>query len=94
MNGHGYTWEDVRQRVAADLKVGDTWVIPSTGTAYFTAPDGRVRGAGLAHPMPLDGVAWTATARKGDMVTARSHDGREATKPIPAHARLLLVQQS
>jgi hypothetical protein len=44
--------------------------------------------------MPLDGVAWTATARKGDMVTARSHDGREATKPIPAHARLLLVQQS
>ncbi|MEV7814235.1 hypothetical protein AB0P05_26445 [Streptomyces flaveolus] len=93
MSGHGYTWSDVRKASATELKVGDTWVAPGAGTAYFEARDGRVRGAGLVHAMPLDGIAWTVMALDRGVVTARSHDGRERTEAIPADARLLFVQR-
>jgi hypothetical protein len=88
VSGHGYTWDQVRERPAADLKVGDTFVRPGTGTAYRTCKDGSVRGVGW---QDLDGTAWTLIAREGDTTTARSHDGREASQAIPPGARVLAV---
>lgn len=87
--GHGYGWDDVRERPARDLAVGDVWVSPAAFAAYGVSRDGRVAGAfGWSGPR---GTAWTVTAREGDVTTCRSHDGREETAAIPEGARVLLV---
>lgn len=83
---HPYTWKDVRDFRARDLAVGDVFVKPGHGTAYFTGRDGSVRGVGWQE---LDGDAWTVIARKGDVITCRAADGREATESIPETARVL-----
>jgi hypothetical protein len=88
---HPYSWEDVREVPARSLAVGDVFVKPGMGAAYYTSSDGRVRGAGLVHAMPLDGTAWTVTAREGGATTCRAEDGREATAAIPEHAHVLRV---
>lgn len=90
---HPYTWGDVRQRPADELAVGDTWVNPGTGAAYFAGEDGRVRGAGLVHEMPMDGIAWTVTAREGKRITARSQTGATLTGEFPAGHRVLVVTE-
>lgn len=81
-----YGWEAVRAVPARSLAVGDVFIQPGAGTAYREAPDGRVHGIGWE---PLDGTAWTVTARKGDTVTVRAADGREITATIPEGARVL-----
>lgn len=86
---HGYGWKDLRKRPAGELAVGDTWVNPGLGATYYESRDGRVWGTGWAGP---EGIAWTVTARDGDLVTARSHDGRELAQEIPADARMLVVE--
>lgn len=89
--GHGYGWEDLRERPARDLAVGDVWVSPAAFSAYTAGPDGRVAGAfGWEGPR---GTAWTLTARNDDVATCRSHDGREEKAPIPAGARVLVVTE-
>lgn len=85
---HAYAWKDVRDSAPNDLRVGDVFVNPGTGTGYYVAGDGAVRGAGW---QPLDGVAWTVTAREGDALTCRADDGREITEVIPLTARVLRV---
>lgn len=86
--GHGYTWSDVRKRPAEDLAVGDTWVNPGAFTVYRTDKDGNVY-PGLS---PLDGYAWTITARDGDAITARRHDrSRAETAKIPEGQCVLAV---
>ncbi|WP_030248191.1 hypothetical protein [Streptomyces sp. NRRL S-455] len=90
---HPYTWDDVRSRPADDLAVGDTWVNPGTGAAYLVGKDGRVSGAGIAHAMPMEGVAWTVTARKGKRITARSQTGATLTGEFPAGHRVLIVTE-
>jgi hypothetical protein len=89
---HPYTWEDVRDTPARSLAAGDVFVKPGMGIAYHVATDGRVRGAGLAHGMPLDGTAWTVIAREGDVTTCRASDGREVTEAIPESAHVLRVR--
>lgn len=88
---HPYTWGDVRERPADGLTVGDTWVNPGTGAAYFTDEDGRVHGAGLVHEMPMNGIAWTVTAREGKRITARSQTGATLAGEIPPGQRILAV---
>lgn len=90
---HPYTWGNVRSRPADELAVGDTWINPGTGAAYFTDKDGRVRGAGLVHEMPMDGIAWTVTAREGKRITARSQTGATLTGEFPAGHRVLVVTE-
>lgn len=87
---HGYGWEDLRERPARDLAVGDVIVNPAAFAAYgVDRSSGRVFGMfGAGGPR---GRAWTVTARDGDRITARSHDGREETQEIPEDARLLVV---
>jgi hypothetical protein len=86
--GHGYTWADLRERPADELGVGDTWVNPDAFTVYRVDKDGNVY-PGLS---PLDGYAWTITARDGNTVTARRHDRRQAeTATIPEGQRVLAV---
>ncbi|ANZ13359.1 hypothetical protein O1L44_30330 [Streptomyces noursei] len=89
---HGYTWADVRRRPAADGQVGDVFVVPGVGTAYEELSDGVVRGTGVAVGMPLDGVAWTITARSGDMMTAKNHRGERHTELVKAGAYVLRVE--
>lgn len=85
--GHGYTWKDVRERSADELAVGDTLVNPGAFSAYRTDQEGHVRPVSLA---PLDGYAWTITARDGNTFTARRHDdGREETAAMPEGQRVL-----
>lgn len=91
--GHGYTWGDVRQRPADDLSVGDTWVNPGTGAAYFTDKDGRVRGAGIVHETPMGGTAWTVEAREGKRITARSQTGATLSGEFPARHYVLIVTE-
>lgn len=86
-----YTWADVRQRPADDLAVGDTWVNPGTGAAYFADKDGRVHGAGIAHEMPMGGIAWTVEAREGKRITARSQTGATLAGEFPAGHFVLVV---
>lgn len=90
---HPYTWGDVRQRPADELAVGDTWVNPGTGAAYFAGEDGRVHGAGLVHEMPMDGIAWTVTAREGKRITARSQTGATLTGEFLAGHRVLVITE-
>lgn len=87
--GHGYGWGDLRERPARDLAVGDTFVQPAAFAAYAVSRDGQVRGV-IGYEGPR-GVAWTVTARDGDVTTCRSHDGREETAEIPEGARVLKV---
>lgn len=91
MMARPYTWDDVRDVPATSLAVGDVFVTPGVGTAYTVGPDGRVRGVGLTYALPLDGRAWTVTAREGDATTCRSSDGREVVARIPKGARVLRV---
>lgn len=84
-------WSRVRRRPAAELVVGDTWVVPLSMTTYWAAPDGTVRGDSWH---PLAGTEWTLVARDGDQVTARADDGREVTDLMPARAQVLRVEQS
>lgn len=80
MSEHGYGWEDLRRRPLAELAIGDTWVVPGEFAAWRESDDGHVRGTfGYEGPR---GTAWTLTARDGDRVTARSHDGREVTDTV------------
>lgn len=88
---HPYTWGDVRQRPADDLTVGDTWINPGTGAAYFASKDGRVHGAGLVHEMPMGGIAWTVTAQEGKHITARSQAGAVLSGEFPAGHQVLVV---
>lgn len=90
---HPYAWGDVRQRSADELAVGDTWVVPGTGTAYFADKDGRVRGAGIAHELPMDGIAWTVTERDGKRITARSQTGATLSGEFPVGHRVLVVTE-
>ena len=85
---HPYTWKDVRDVPARDLAVGEKFVKPGAGTAYFSAADGSVRGAGWQE---LDGTAWTVVAREGDVTTCRAADGCEITETIPPTAHVLRV---
>lgn len=88
---HSYTWRDVRDFRALDLAVGDVFVKPGCGTAYYVGRDGSIRGAGLIHAMSLDGTAWTVVAREGDLITCRAADGREVTERTPESAHVLRV---
>ena len=87
---HGYGWDDLRERPARDLVVGDTFVSPAAFSAYgVDGTTGRVFSMiGWEGPR---GTAWTVTARDGDVTTCRSHDGREQTAEIPERARVLVV---
>lgn len=87
---HGYGWEDLRQRPARELAVGDVFVssLPAF-TTYGVTATGRVFS--MFGCEPPGGVAWTVTARDGDRITARGHDGREETQEIPERARVLVV---
>jgi hypothetical protein len=85
---HPYTWKDVRDVRAQSLAIGETFVKPGMGTAFYSGSDGRVRGAGWQE---LDGTAWTVIAREGDVTTCRADDGREATQAIPSTAHVLRV---
>jgi hypothetical protein len=58
------------------------------GTGYSVLRDGTVRGVGW---QDLDGILWAVTARTGEMITVRSHDGREATELIRQGAQILRV---
>lgn len=80
------TWDDVRNVSAHTLAVGEMFIQPNTGTAYFTDAEGRCAGVGW---MPLDGVEWTVTVREGDAITCRAADGREITTTVKASARVL-----
>jgi hypothetical protein len=91
--GHGYTWGDAREVKASALAVGDVFVKPGMGSAYFVSQDGRVRGAGIAWEMPMDGTAWTVVDRDGDTTTCRSHTGETKTADIPEGARVLRVAE-
>jgi hypothetical protein len=88
---HPYTWSDVRLRSADGLAVGDTWINPDTGTAYFADKNGLVHGAGIAHEMPMGGIAWTVTAREGKRITARSQTGATLAGEFPNGQRVLTV---
>jgi hypothetical protein len=88
---HPYTWNDVRLRSADGLAVGDTWINPGTGAAYFADKNGRVHGAGIAHEMPMGGIAWTVTAREGKRITARSQTGATLAGEFPNGQRVLTV---
>lgn len=90
---HPYTWGDVRQRSADDLAVGDTWINPGTGAAYFTDKDGRVRGAGIAHETPMRGIAWTVESREGKRIMARSQTGSTLSGEFPAGHQVLVVTE-
>lgn len=87
---HGYGWDDLRERPARDLAVGDTFVSPAAFSAYgVDGATGRVFCMfGWEGPR---GTAWTVTARDGDVTTCRGHDGREQTEMIPERARVLVV---
>lgn len=86
---HGYGWDDLRERPARELAVGDVFISPVAFAAYTTGRDGRVAGViGCGGPR---GTAWTVVARDGDVTTCRSHDGREQTQEIPERARVLKV---
>ncbi|MFE6000413.1 hypothetical protein ACFQ6C_26690 [Streptomyces sp. NPDC056454] len=92
---HGYTWADAQEIKARDLKPGDVFVKPGTGTAWTTATDGTVRGAGIAHAMELDGTAWTVVSRTADTATCTSHTGQTLTDaPMPDASRVLRVHQA
>lgn len=82
-------WNQVCRRPAADLAVGDTWIVPEPFTVYWAAPDGRVCGHSWH---PLTGTAWTVLARDGDVLTSRSGDGLDATARVPARAQVLRVE--
>lgn len=91
---HGYTWADAQEVKARDLKVGDVFVKPGMGTAYTTATDGTVRGAGIAFGMELDGTAWTVTSRTADTATCTSHTGQTLTGALmPDASRVLRVRE-
>ncbi|MEV6421761.1 hypothetical protein [Streptomyces sp. NPDC051662] len=91
---HGYTWADAREIKARDLTAGDVFVKPGTGTAYTTATDGTVRGAGIAFGMELDGTAWTVVSRTADTATCTSHTGQTLTDaPLPDTSRVLRVRE-
>ncbi|MGW2213279.1 hypothetical protein [Streptomyces sp. NPDC001781] len=88
-NGHGYGWDDLRDRPATELTVGDTFVSGlGAFTTYWVDKGGRVRGHGYEPPR---GTAWTVVARDGDRITARGHDGREAAEAFRAGQRVLKV---
>lgn len=91
--GHGYGWDDLRDRAARDLAVGDVFVSGlGAFAAYAVSQDGRVRP--LMGCEPPAGTAWTVTARDGDRITARSHHGHEETaKEIPAGQYVLVVTE-
>lgn len=86
---HGYTWADVRQVDARELKIGDIFVTPDAGNMYRVGTDGRVSGTTWA----LDGTAWTVAARVDNTVTALSHRGREKRQEIPEGATVLRVER-
>lgn len=90
---HPYTWGDARERPADELTVGDTWINPGTGAAYFTDGDGRVHGAGIVHEIPMGGIAWTVEAREGKRITARSQTGATLAGEFPARHRVLVVTE-
>lgn len=87
---HGYGWDDLRERPARDLAVGDTFVSPAAFSAYgVDGATGRVFCMfGWEGPR---GTAWTVVARDGNVTTCRGHDGREETAEIPEGARVLVV---
>jgi hypothetical protein len=89
--GHGYDWSDLRDRPARDLAVGDVFVSGlGAFTAYTVGRDGQVRP--LMGCEPPGGTAWTVTARDGDVITCRGHDGRVETQEIPERAHVLMVE--
>lgn len=90
MTTYSIAWDRVRRRDASALRVGDTWVVPAPFTTYHANRDGAVVGHGCE---PLTGTAWTVLAHDGELVTARSHDGRQTTEPLPANARVLRVER-
>lgn len=87
---HGYGWDDLRERSARELAVGDTFVSPASFSAYgVDGATGRVFSMfGWEGPR---GTAWTVTARDGDATTCRSHDGIEVTQQLPERAKVLVV---
>ena len=89
-NGHGYGWDDLRDRPASELVVGDTFVSGLGAFASYTvARDGRVRPLmGCGKP---GGTAWTVTAKDGTDLTARSHHGYEETGEFTESTRVLKV---
>ena len=85
-----YTWQQLIERQAADLRIGDVFIVPDPGTAWHTRPDGSVRSAGTWALSP-GGSVWTVCGRDNG-VSARSHDGREATET--PRGSVLLVRRS
>ncbi len=71
---HGFVWNDLWQTPASALTVGDTFVKPGMGAAYWTHPNGSVSGEGVLS-LQVAGIAWTVVARDGDRLTIRDHDG-------------------
>lgn len=92
--GHGYTWGDAREVKAREMNVGDVFVKAATGTAWHTAADGTVSGAGIARPMPLDGSAWTVVAMADNTITAANREGDQRTAEAPESARVLRVEEA
>jgi hypothetical protein len=90
-----YTWEQLREVPADSLDIGDTYVIPIAGTVCRVAKDGTVHGYAIGHSEPLlqiDAV-FTITARCGNTLTGRRHDGAILTGDIPAGATVLRVKR-
>jgi hypothetical protein len=88
---HGYTWADLTERPAETLAVGDTFVAPGFGDAWFVGTDGSVWGAGPWAPAAPGGTAWTVLRLDASSITARSHDDREATET--PKGKVLLVNR-
>jgi len=82
-----YTWQQLIEHQAVDLQIGDVFIVPAPGTAWYASADGSVRGAGIWALSP-GGTAWTVCGRDNG-VSARCHDGREATE-APRGSVLLL----
>ena len=85
-----YTWQQLIERQAADLRIGDVFVVPTPGTAWYARADGSVRGVGTWALSP-SGSVWTVCGRVNG-ISARSHDGREATET--PRGSVLLVRRS
>jgi hypothetical protein len=72
----GYTYQQLREVLASDLREGDTWVSPAFPAVWRTTTDGTVYGDGIAAYDPPAVVAWTITHLAADRTfTARRHDG-------------------
>lgn len=92
MNQPRITWSQLRRRPAAQLAVGDVWIVLKPFTTYHLANDGiTVCGAGWEEP---EGTVWTLISVDGGKVTARSRDGVELVDEFPARTHVLRVEHA